>query len=440
MKPGVNPWQSLAALAAGYFLVLLDQGMMPVVTPLLPFEVADSVWLTSIYLLCTVAPMPATGRLGDIYGQRRMFVVGLGLYSAALLLAGLSGTHAAFTAARAAQGLGAACFLPQAFALIPRVFPQRLMGRAFATWGVIGSVASLIGPVLGGYLAQTWGFRSVFFLQALIGAAATVAALVWVPRLPLGGGAVSAPAVALSFGGLGLLVYGIQFSSLASAAGGIVALAALAVLAARGADKGFLPLKLLRGRNFSLGVTGVAAMGFAVASMFIPMMYWLQTVANVSPTASGLITAPMSVFALAVTPVAGYLTDKRNPKLLCIAGFVTQAAGLVLAAGLAHAAAPAGWFALATALLGLGSSFVWAPNAALTMAEVDPQEAGAASGMYNTARQVGSVLGVALVGGVLGAGEVSATAAPAQLIPAAAVALGAVAASLMRPAGNSAKR
>ena len=86
MKPAVNPWNTLAALAAGYFLVLIDQGFMPVITPLLPYEVGGAVWLTSVYLLCTVAPMPATGRLGDAFGQRRMFLAGLAVYVAALAL------------------------------------------------------------------------------------------------------------------------------------------------------------------------------------------------------------------------------------------------------------------------------------------------------------------------------------------------------------------
>ena len=105
---------------------------MPVITPLLPFDVGSAVWLTSIYLLCTVAPMPATGKLGDAFGQRGVFLIGLAIYVAALVLAGVSWSFGALVVARGLQGVGAAAFLPQAFGLIPRVFSSDTQGRAFA--------------------------------------------------------------------------------------------------------------------------------------------------------------------------------------------------------------------------------------------------------------------------------------------------------------------
>lgn len=427
LKPAAsNPWNTLAALAAGYFLVLIDQGFMPVVTPLLPYEVGDSVWLTSVYLLCTVAPMLATGRLGDARGQRRMFLIGLGIYVAALVLAGASWSFGALVAARGLQGLGAALFLPQAFGMIPRVFAEDVQGRAFAAWGVIGSVASLVGPVAGGAVAENYGWRAAFFAQAALGAAALVAGLVALPKLPTGGQQVYLLPVLLSFGGLGLVVYGIQYGGALSLAAGVVALAALWLAARNGEDRGFLPLDLLATRSFALGAVGVFAMGFAVASMFIPVMYWLQDVAGATPTQAGLVTAPMSVFALVLTPAGGYLADRRDPGKLCAAGFAVSAAGLGLCAALIQAGAGVWWFAAATALLGIGGAFVWAPNAAVTMRGVPEGETGAASGLYNTARQVGSVVGVALVGRVLAGGEIHASAGWALMLPLGAMILGAV--------------
>ena len=157
---------------------------MPVITPLLPFDVGNAVWLTSVYLLCTVAPMPASGRLGDTYGQRRVFLVGLAIYVAALVFAGLSWSFASLVAARGLQGFGAALFLPQAFGLIPRVFSEDRQGRAFAAWGVIGSVASLIGPVAGGAIAEFSGWRAAFLAQAGLGVMALIAGLIALPTLP----------------------------------------------------------------------------------------------------------------------------------------------------------------------------------------------------------------------------------------------------------------
>ena len=405
---------------------------MPVITPLLPFGVGNAVWLTSVYLLCTVAPMPATGRLGDAYGQRRVFLVGLVVYVAALVFAGASWSFGSLVVARGLQGFGAAVFLPQAFGLIPRVFSEDTQGRAFAAWGVIGSVASLIGPVAGGAIAELSGWRSAFFAQAALGGLALIAGLVALPKLAAGQQRVYLLPVLLSFGGLGCLVYGIQFGQWLSLVAGAVFLGLLLLAARNGEDHGFLPLELIRDKSFALGALGVAAMGFTVASMFIPLMYWLQTVAGASPTASGLITAPMSVFALLLTPVAGYLTDRRDPGRLCVAGFAVCAAGLALAIVLINVSAGVWWFTAVTSLLGIGGAFVWAPNAAVTMRGIADSKTGAASGLYNTARQVGSVLGVALVGTVLSTGPIEATAGAALALPLTAMVVGAAAAVPLR--------
>ena len=438
MKPAVNPWNTLAALAAGYFLVLIDQGFMPVITPLLPFDVGDAIWLTSIYLLCTVAPMPASGRLGDAYGQRRVFLLGLAVYVAALVFAGMSWSFGSLVAARGLQGFGAALFLPQAFGLIPRVFSEDLQGRAFAAWGVIGSVASLIGPVAGGAIAEFSGWRAAFLAQAGLGGLALIAGLIALPTLPSTHQRIFLLPVLLSFGGLGCLVYGIQFGQWLTVILGVLFLGLLVLFAQRGADEGFLPLELLRDRSFTLGAVGVAAMGFTVASMLIPLMYWLQTVAGATPSQSGLITAPMSVLAFVLTPVAGYLTDRRDPGRLCVIGFGVSAVGIGLAIFLIQVSAGVWWFLAVTALLGIGGAFVWAPNAAVTMRGIAEHQTGAASGLYNTARQVGSVLGVALVGTVLASGAIDATAGKALAVPAAAMVVGAVASLALANGGKQA--
>lgn len=406
-------------------MFLLDQGFMPVVAPLLPFDVGDAVWLTSVYLLCSVAPMPAAGRVGDALGQRRVFLAGLAAYAVALALAAVAPSLAWLVVARGLQGLGVALFLPQAFALIPRVFAET--GRAFAVWGIVGSIASLLAPPLAGAVAQAWGWRAAFGLQAVLALVALVFAAVWVPKLPGGGARVAALPVVLSFAGLGTLVYGIQFGSAASVGVGLSALAVLVASARVGQDQGFLPLGLLRDRRFALGTLAISTMGFVAASMFIPLMFWLQTVAGTSPTAAGLIAMPLSVAALMFTPLAGRLTDNGNPATLSAAGFALQAAALAIAAWMMKANASVGWFAAVMGAIGIGGAFVWTPNAALTLGAAEESDAGAASGLYNTARQVGSVVGVAATGAVLASGDVAVTAAPALALSAVASVVGAVA-------------
>lgn len=433
LKPGgANPpGRALAALAAGYFLVMVDQGVFPVLTPHLPFGVGDAVWLTSVYLICTVAPMPVAGRLGDAFGQRRVFLAGLGAYFAGLALAAAAWAPWVLVAARALQGLGSGAFLPQAFGMINRIYPNDRRGRAFAAWGVVGSVASLLSPVLGGLLVEG-GWRVVFGVQAILAAVAVAMALAWLPRLPVAAARIDASSTALSFLGLAALAYGIQFVSPWPLLIGVVLIAAFVARQARGGASALVPVSLFSDGNFAAGTAGVAAMGFAVASMFIPVMYWVQDVAGVASSRAGLLVAPMSLVAMALTPLAGHLSDRISPRVLSAGGFIAMAAGLFLCWAVVVFGMSPGWFAAATAALGVGSAFVWAPNATTTMRFVPDEAAGAASGLYNTVRQVGSTLGVALVGAVLAGGPVGTTAADALLLPLGAMFAGLLSTAFLR--------
>lgn len=418
-------WRALSALAIGYFLILLDQGLMPVVTPRLPAGATDAVWLTSIYLLWTVVPMPVTGRLGDRYGQRPVYLAGIVLYAAGLALAAASWSWPVLVVARAVQGLGSAVFLPQAFGLINRIFPADGRGKAFAAWGVAGSVGSLLGPVIGGVLVDASGWRSAFALQSCIAVIGAVCAVIWLPHLPSAPTQIRIGPVILSFVGLTLLVSGIQ-----SLSGWRILFGAVLFSGLVAAER-----ELFRDRNFTLGTAAIAMMGFAVASMFIPVMFWLLRVAGVSAATAGLLTAPMSVVAMVLTPVAGAAVDnpgRFSAKALSVFGFTVMAGGLVAGWAVAATAANPLWFGLVSAVLGVGSAFVWAPNAAITMRGVPDATAGAASGLYNTLRQVGSVVGVAAVGAVMGLGGVEVASISAMLVPAAAMIAGAVLSALLR--------
>lgn len=423
--------RALAALAAGYFLVMVDQGVTPVITPHLPLGVGEAVWLTSVYLICTVVPMPVAGRLGDRYGQRLVFLCGLAAYTAALGLAAVSWSLPSLVAARALQGLGSAAFLPQAFGMINRIIPNDRRGRAFAAWGVVGSVGSLLGPILGGVLVGG-GWRAAFAAQALAGILAVVAASRWLPALPTAPARIDALSTALSLAGLGAVVYGVQFVNLPAVIVGVALLAVFLVMQARGGKDALVPVRLFSDGNFSAGTLGIAAMGFTAAALFIPVMYWLQGDAGVASSRAGLIVAPMSLVALVLTPWAGELADRVSPRALSAAGFGVMAAGVLLGWWVIEFDRPALWFALVTAVLGAGSAFVWAPNATTTMRFVPEDAAGAASGLYNTVRQVGSVVGVALVGAVLAGGPVSETAAPALLAVLAATLLGLASTAFLR--------
>ncbi|WIM68665.1 MFS transporter [Corynebacterium breve] len=395
-------WFSLCALSAGYFLIMLDQAVMPVLTPRLPAAVDDQVWITSIYLLCTVVPMLVTGRLGDKRGQRRIYLVGLVAYIAGLLVCALSSSFIALVVGRAIQGLGAAAFLPQAFSIIGRVFPSDARGPAFALWGVVGSIGSLVGPLFAGVLLNEFGWRSAFAAQVALGTVALILAVLWLPRLSTTSAVIDAPSVLISLAGLGLLMWGIQYAQAWAIVVGLVALILFAWLQTRSGDEALLPLGLFRNRNFTLGSIGIAAMGFVVACQFIPIMYWLQDIRGLDAVTAGLLTIPMSIVALVLTPFVGVAADRIDPKVLSVVGFGTLFVSMVWSWALMLGEGSALWMIGITALKGVGSAFIWAPNAATTMRTIPESASGAASGAYNTVRQVGSVIGVALIGGALG--------------------------------------
>src|SRR5690625_870796 len=162
-------WRALAALCLGFFMVLMDQTIVAIATPEImahfDTEFDQVVWVTSIYLLCMVVPLLFTGRLGDRFGQARMFQLGITVFVLAALAASLATNMTVLLVARAAQGLGAAILTPQTMAVINRIFPQDARGPALGVWGAVGSVASLLGPVLGGFIISTFGCRGVFVLK-----------------------------------------------------------------------------------------------------------------------------------------------------------------------------------------------------------------------------------------------------------------------------------
>ncbi|MHA2788763.1 MFS transporter [Corynebacterium sp. S7] len=430
-------------MSAGYFLVMFDQAVVPVLTPHLPAEVGDSVWITSVYLLCTVVPMLVTGRMGDRFGQRKLFLAGIALYTLGLALAAMAPSFAWLIVARAVQGLGAAAFLPQAFSVIGHIFPEHSRGPAYAMWGVVGSVGSLIGPVFAGWAVDTIGWRGAFGIQAGLGVIACVMALAWIPKMGTSRALLDAPSVIISFIGLGALVYGIQYGNILVLVIGILALIVFFRLQAKHGDQALLPLSVFKNRNFTLASVGIAAMGFAAAAQFIPIMFWLQDARGIDATTAGWLTVPMSVVALILTPYVGVLADRVNPKILSVFGFGVLAFSMLWTWWLMVGDASVYWMIAITALKGVGSAFIWVPNAATAMRTIPLHLSGAASGAYNTVRQVGSVIGVALIGATLSIATptrgIELASADAMLILAAAMLLGVVASLFLRsdiPARN----
>ena len=212
--PDVRPWPALFALCLGFFMILVDTTIVTVATPAiisdLHADVNSVVWVTSAYLLAYAVPVLITGRLGDRFGPKNLYLVGLTVFTLASLWCGLTTSIEMLIAARVLQGLGAGILTPQTMSVITRIFPADKRGQAMALWGATAGVATLVGPILGGILVDALGWQWIFFINIPVGVVGFVLAVRWVPRLDIRMHKFDWLGVALSGVGMFLLVFGIQ--------------------------------------------------------------------------------------------------------------------------------------------------------------------------------------------------------------------------------------
>ncbi len=424
--PGsAHPWPALWALCLGFFMILVDATIVSVATPAimdgLHADINQVIWVISAYLLAYAVPLLFTGRLGDRIGPKDIYLGGLVLFTLASAWCGVSNTVTMLIIARVFQGFGAALMTPQTMTVITRTFPPDRRGKAMGMWGAVAGVATLAGPILGGVLIDSLGWEWIFFVNVPVGVVGFVLAARFVPRLETHPHRFDLLGIALSVGGLFCLVFGIQegqsydwgtiagpISVWSLIIAGLVLLAAFVLWQARNRREPLLPLSLFADRNFSLANIGIAAVGFAITSLSLPLMLYTQKVLGLSPTRSALLLVPMAVLSGALAVPVGKLVDRTHPRY--IAGFglfcmITSLVwlGLVLTPGRAiiELLAP-------ITLLGVANACIWSPLSATATRNLPMRQAGAGSGVYNTTRQVGSVLGAAGIG-VLMQSRLSAT-------------------------------
>ncbi|QWF79353.1 DHA2 family efflux MFS transporter permease subunit [Amycolatopsis sp. CA-230715] len=419
MTRPVNPWAALSALCLGFFMILLDTTIVMIAIPAMLRGLGAGlnavVWVSSVYLLTYAVPMLFTSRLGDRFGPKRVFVAGLVVFTAASLWCGLAGTVEMLIAARAVQGLGAALMTPQTLAFIGHLFPPAKRGGAMGVWGAVAGVASITGPLLGGVLVDHLGWEWIFYVNVPIGVVTLVMTLVLVPDWqPKHAHSFDLLGIFLSAAGLFCVVFGIQNGQQyhwGTVAGGItvfeligagvVFLVAFVVWQRYNRKEPLIPLRVFGNRNFSAGTATGTALQFGLVGMFVPITIYIQSVVGLSPTMAGLLTAPMSLLSGVAAPLAGRLSDRMSAKYLMMGGLAAMAAGLGVLAWQAQPDTNPWALIPGLCVTGLGMGFIFAPMSNATMSGVDRPLAGAASGIYNTARQVGGVLGSAAMGVLL---------------------------------------
>ncbi|RSS83586.1 MFS transporter [Streptomyces sp. WAC06614] len=448
---------TLWVLCLGFFMICLDATIVTVAVPDIRQSLGASldaaVWVTSAYALCYAVPLVLAGRLGDRYGPRRMLLTGLAVFVLASLACALAPTTGVLIAGRAVQGLGAALVGPQTMALIVHLFPAEQRGRALGVWGAVGGAAMAAGAVVGGLLVAWTGWRGIFLVNLPIGTAGWIAVQRLLPeRRPGTGGRLDPWGIALSGLGLAALLFGVQSGEAYDwgTVAGPVTIPSVLVFAAlclgvflwsqwRNTAQPLLPLRLFRHRDFSAGAAGVAALGLAMGGLFLPLMLYLQSGLGYSPFAAGAATVPMFVLASLCARTAGTWSATTSPRALAAAGFLLLTAGTGALTWLLHPSVALGLLMLPLLAAGIGIGLASAPLAGIATRGLDPSLVGAASGVFNTSRQLGGAFGTAVTGALLqahfGATATSATRA-ALAFPVAALLLGLVCCAFVRPSAG----
>jgi EmrB/QacA subfamily drug resistance transporter len=455
---GTHGWGPLLVVLSGTFMALLDFFIVNVALPSIQSGLHASRAAVQLiiagYGLTFATGMITGGRLGDLYGRRRMFMAGLALFTLTSAACGLAPSAGLLIGARVLQGAAGALMTPQVLAIIGVVYAGPRRDRAFAAYGLAMGFAGVLGQLLGGAIITASvggsGWRGIFLINVPVGLIALVLARRVIPEF--GGhrargstGRLDLAGTALATAGLAAVVapliegqqYGWPAWTWASLAAAPLLLGGFAVHQRRRAAAGRSPLvdpALFRSRSFSAGSLAALAFGLVPPSFFFVLALFLQDGLGLSPLLSGEVFAAVGVGYFAAMMLATGLARRLGRQVLALGAAVVAAGALLLAA----ADGGASWAPLlpGLAVIGFGIGLVLVPLSATVLAGVDPGHAGAAAGVLATAQQVGGAVGVALVGvmfyrslgaGAFGhamtvalillAGLTAATAALVQLLP-----------------------
>jgi len=400
-----NPWNALWAMMIGFFMIMLDATIVAIANPTIMTDLRigyDAViWVTSSYLLGYAVVLLVAGRLGDRFGPKNLYLIGLVVFTVASLWCGLSGSAAVLIAARVVQGVGAGVLTPQTLSTITRIFPSQRRGAAMSVWGATAGAASLVGPLAGGVLVDTLGWDWIFFVNVPIGIVGLALAVWLVPALPNQAHRFDLPGVGLSAAGVFAIVFGLQQGQSADWApwiwavivAGIGFMATFVYWQSVNIREPLIPLHIFGDRNFSLCNVGVAIIAFATTAMMLAMTFYAQAVCGLSPTRSALLIAPLAIANGVLAPFVGTIIDRFPPLPVLGFGFSVLAIGLTWLSFEMAPGTPIWRLVPAFGAIGVGMAFVWSPLTATATRNLPPHLAGASSGVYNTTRQLGAVLG-----------------------------------------------
>jgi EmrB/QacA subfamily drug resistance transporter len=408
-EPRHSPWLVLSVLCLGFFMILLDTTIVNIAIPdmidRLHASLDQILWVLNAYILVYAVLLITAGRLGDLYGPKQLFMIGLVIFTLASAACGFANNPNQLIAARVAQGIGGALLTPQTLSVLTMIFPPEKRGAAFGIWGAVAGVATVAGPTLGGFIVTHWGWSWIFFVNVPVGAVALVMAAIVMPNLKLNRRhRLDLLGTLLATVGLFLLTYGLiegQPHNWGKVWGSVtiteVIVAGVVVLAVfllqqymqRGGEP-LVPFAIFRNRNFSVMNFVVASIGFGMLGLFLPLVIYLQSVLGLSALQAGLAVAPMSLVSMFLAPVAGRMSDRFDGKYILLVGLSLFAGGMGIVLASAHPDSTRLHLLPGLLVAGVGLGLTFAPLQTVAMHDIEPRMAGAAS-----------VIGSASVGALL---------------------------------------
>jgi EmrB/QacA subfamily drug resistance transporter len=414
MHDGNRRWWALGAMCFALFMIMLDNTVVNVALPSIQRSLNASTssleWTVNAYTLSFAVLLVTGGRLGDLFGRRKIFLAGVVIFASASAAIGFSPSDTWLVAWRAVQGVGSALMMPATLSIITNAFPPEERGKAIGTWAGVSAMALAIGPVVGGFLVESVSWQSIFFLNLPVAVGAVVIALFAVreSRDETVERSVDIPGVLTLTTGLAALVLalvegnswgwgsGLELAMFALAAVGLTAFA----LVERSREVPMVDFSFFRSRTF-LGANIVAfIVSFAMLAMFFFLALYMQNIRGYSPLQAGVRFLPSTVMIIIIAPLAGRLADRVGSRPLITFGLLAVSGALFWQS---HLTVSSGYGALLPGfmLMGVGMGFVMSPMSLAAMNAVDRAKAGVASGILSMNRMVGGTFGVAILGALV---------------------------------------
>jgi len=406
-------WWTLGAMCFALFMIMLDNTVVNVALPSIQKDLGASIsgleWTINGYTLSFAVLLATGGRLGDIFGRRRMFLAGVVIFATSSATAGFAPNETALVLSRVVQGVGAALMMPGTLSIITDAFPAHERGKAMGTWAGVSALALAVGPVLGGFLTEHVSWRAIFYINipVAIGAVAATLFAVRESRDTSVGREVDYAGVAVLTVGLTALVLAlVEGNAWGWGSTQIVALLGLAAIALPAfvfvenrVKAPMVQFDLLSDRNFLASVCVALIITFAMMGVFFFLALYMQDILGYSPLEAGIRFLPSTLMIVGVAPVAGRLSDRFGPRWLIAGGLLIVSASLF---SFSRIAVDSGYLDLLPGfmLLGIGVAMTMSPMTSAAMNAVPVQKAGIASGVLSMFRMVGGSLGIAVTGAI----------------------------------------